>query len=164
MKHEDKWFHNLLQKLVDGKLITSLFADEAKREFHKFVSEVCENKALFWNHDVRSFYMVFTWSIWKIASILSPLPMFWKLFWLYFMVRLMFSMDWEASCWNHEQNKFDCPMFHEYHMLLSDYHCHDMPIAKELVQSVRNTSTACKEAQKQKRRIRKESRKRSKAS
>ena len=46
-------------------------------------------------------------------------------------------------------------MFHEYHMLLSDYHPHDMPIAKELVQSVRKTSTACKEAQKQKRELEK---------
>ena len=31
----EKRFHNFLQKFVDGKLITSLFADEVKREFHK---------------------------------------------------------------------------------------------------------------------------------
>ena len=36
----EKQFHSLLQKLVDGKLITSLFTIEAKREFHKFVSDV----------------------------------------------------------------------------------------------------------------------------
>ena len=47
-------FHNFLQKLVDRKLIPSLFADEAKREFHKFVSAVvCENKVLFCNYDVK---------------------------------------------------------------------------------------------------------------
>ena len=52
-------FHNLLQKLVDGKLITSLFADEAKREFRKFISDVVrENKSFFRDYDVKSFNLM----------------------------------------------------------------------------------------------------------
>ena len=52
----EKRFHSLLQKLVDARLITSLFADEAKSEFHKFINDVvCENKALFCNCDINFF-------------------------------------------------------------------------------------------------------------
>ena len=52
----EKGVHSLLQKLVDGKLITSLFADEAKRELHKFLSDAVPiNKTLFHNYDVKSF-------------------------------------------------------------------------------------------------------------
>ena len=51
----EKRFLNLLQKLVDEKLVTSLFAAEAKREFHKFVSDVFrENRELFRSYNVRS--------------------------------------------------------------------------------------------------------------
>ena len=45
------------------------------------------------------------------------------------------------------------------HMLLNDYHLHDMPIAKELIQSVRNSNTDYKEALKQKRELEKEAEK-----
>ena len=41
--------------------------------------------------------------------------------------------------------------FVEDHMLLNDYHHHDMPIAKELVRSVRNSNAAYKDTLKQKR-------------
>ena len=41
--------------------------------------------------------------------------------------------------------------FVEDHMLLNDYHHHDMPIAKELARSVRNSNTAYKDTLKQKR-------------
>ena len=41
--------------------------------------------------------------------------------------------------------------FVEDHMLLSDYHHHDMLIAKELVRSVRNSNAAYKDTLKQKR-------------
>ena len=59
----EKRFLNLLQKLVDGKLVTSLFAGKAKREFHKFVSDVFrENREVFRSYNVSSlnldgFYM-----------------------------------------------------------------------------------------------------------
>ena len=45
------------------------------------------------------------------------------------------------------------------HMLLNDYHPHDMPIVKELIQSVRNSNTDYKEALKQKRELEKEAEK-----
>ena len=41
--------------------------------------------------------------------------------------------------------------FVEDHMLLNGYHHHDMPIAKELVRSVRNSNAAYKDTLKQKR-------------
>ena len=40
----EKRFPNLRQKLVDGKLITFLSDDEAKREFLRFVSDVVREK------------------------------------------------------------------------------------------------------------------------
>ena len=50
----EKRFLNLLQKLVDRKLITSLFAEEAKKEFHRFASDVVrENKEIFRNYNAR---------------------------------------------------------------------------------------------------------------
>ena len=49
----------IFKNLCSGKLITSLFADEAKREFHNFFSDVvCESKALFCNFDLKSFNLV----------------------------------------------------------------------------------------------------------
>ena len=45
------------------------------------------------------------------------------------------------------------------HMLLSDYHPHDMPIAKELIQSVTYSNAAYKEALKQKRELEKKAEK-----
>ena len=70
----EKRFPNLRQKLVDGKLITFLSDNEAKREFLRFISDVVrENKALFCNCYVKSFnldglYM----ECLKDASIISP--------------------------------------------------------------------------------------------
>ena len=54
----DSWqksFHNLLQKFVNGKLVTSFLVDDANKEFQKFISNVArENKALFRNHYINS--------------------------------------------------------------------------------------------------------------
>ena len=78
----EKRFPNLRQKLVDGKLITFLSDDEAKREFLRFVSDVVrEKKALFCNYYVKSFnrdglYM----ECLKDASIISPPLKFLKFF------------------------------------------------------------------------------------
>ena len=44
-------------------------------------------------------------------------------------------------------------------LLLNDYDLHDMPIAKELIRSVRNSNGACKEALKQKRVLKKKTEK-----
>ena len=90
-----------------------------------------------------------------------------------------FSLNKELSCWK-QRNKFDWPTFHKRshaaskanlivqwfskdHMLLNDYHPHNVSIAKELIRIVRSSNAAYKQALKQKR-IEKESRKRSKAS
>ena len=45
------------------------------------------------------------------------------------------------------------------HMLLNDYHPHDMPIAKVLIQSVGNSNAAYNEALKQKRELEKKAEK-----
>ena len=49
----ERRFHNILQKLVDCKQITSSLADKAKQEFRKFKSNIArENKAIFRNYDI----------------------------------------------------------------------------------------------------------------
>ena len=74
----EKRFHNFLQKLIDGKLIISLFADEAKSEFYKCVSYIVrKNKALFRSYDDKlfnndGFYIEYL----KYSIIVSPSPMF----------------------------------------------------------------------------------------
>ena len=59
----EKWLHNLLQKLVDGRLVTLSLVDNAKKEFQKVICDVFrENKALYRNykissHNLDEFYM-----------------------------------------------------------------------------------------------------------
>ena len=48
LKSSERRFHNLLQKLVDCRQITSSLADKAKQEFKKFKSNIFrKNEAIF---------------------------------------------------------------------------------------------------------------------
>ena len=138
----EKRFHNL-QKLVNGKLITSLFADEAKREFHKFVSDIVrENKALFCNYDVRSFnldgfYMEYLKDSIHYKSFAHVLKIVLTLFHSQVDVYRGVSLNKQLVVENMSETSLTAQRFVKNHMLLNDYP-HDMPIAKELIRSVKN--------------------------
>ena len=137
----EKRFHNLLQKLVDGKLITSIFADEAKREFHKFVINVVrKNKAVFRNYDVKSFnldgfYMDRLKDSIHYKSFARVLKIVLTLFHDQADVDCGFSLNKQLVVENSKTSLIG-QRFINNHMLLNDYHPHDMPIAKELIRSV----------------------------
>ena len=153
----EKRFHNLLQQLVDGKLITSLFADEAKREFQKFVSDVVrESKVLFCNYDIKSFnldgfYMEYLKDSIRYKSFAHVLKIVLTLFHGQVDVDHGFSHNKQLVVESMSETSFIAQWFVKDHVLLNDYHPHDMPIAKELIQSVRNSNAAYKEALKQER-------------
>ena len=153
----EKWFHNILQKLVDGKLITSFFADEAKKEFHKFSSDVVrENKALFRNYDVKAFnldgfYMEYLKYSIHYKSLTHVLKIVLTLFHGQVSVGCGFSLNKQLVVRNMSELSLIAQQFLKDHLLLNDYHTHDMPIAKELIQSVRNSNAAYKVPLKQKR-------------
>ena len=152
----EKRFHNLLQKFVDGKLITSLFADETKSEFHKFASDVVrKNKALFRSYDVKPFnidgcYIEYLKYNIHYKSFAHVLKIFATLFNGQVDVKRGFSLNKQLVVENMSETSFIAQRFIKDDMLLSDYHPHDIPIAKELIQSVRNSNAAFKEASKQK--------------
>ena len=53
LKSSERRFHNLLQKLVDCRQITSSLADKARQEFRKFKSNIFrKNEAIFWNFNI----------------------------------------------------------------------------------------------------------------
>ena len=153
----EKRFHNLLQKLVDGKLIASLFADKAKREFHKFVNDVVhENKVSFCNYHVKSFnldrfykdylkdsidYKSFT-HVFKIVLVLFHGQV---------NVECECSLNRQLVIENMSQTSLIAQQFKKDHMLLINYHPPEMPTAKELIGGVGNSNAASKETLKQKR-------------
>ena len=131
-------FHNFLQELVDGKLIPSLFANEAKREFRKFVSDVvCENKVLFCNNDVRflslnGFYIEYLKYSIHYRSFAHVLKIVLTLFHGHANVEHGFSLK-QLVVENMSETSLTAQQFVKNHMLLNVYHPHEMPIAKELI-------------------------------
>ena len=161
----EKRFYNLLQKLVDGELINSLFADEAKREFHKFVNDVVhENKALFYNYDIKSFsfsgcYIEYLKNSIHYKSFAHLLKIVLTLFLGQAVAECGFSLSKQLVVENMSDTSLITQWFTKDHMLLNDYHPHDMPIAKDLIGSVRNSNAAYKEVLKQKRKLEKKAEK-----
>ena len=64
-----------------------------------------------------------------------------------------FSLNKQLAVENMSKASLTAQRFVKYHVLLNDYHPHDMPIAKEVIRSNsnRNSNAAYKEAMKQKR-------------
>ena len=157
----EKQFHNLLQKLNDGKLNTSLFADK----FHKFVSDfVRKKKVLFCNYDVKSFnlhgfYMEYLKYSIHCKSFAHVLKIVLTLSHGQANAEHGFSHNKQLVVENMSKTSLIVQRFIKDHLLLNDYDLHDMPIAKELIRSGRNSNGACKEALKQKRVLKKKTEK-----
>ena len=153
----EKRFLNLLQKLVDRKLITSLFAEEAKKEFHRFASDVVrENKEIFRNYNARPvnldwFYMEYLKDSIHYKSFAHVLKIAVTLFHGQGNAERGFSLNKQLVVENMSETSLIAQRFVKDHILLNDYHLHDMPIAKEQIRSVRNSNPAYKETLKQKR-------------
>ena len=147
----EKRFHNL-QKIVDGKLIPSLFDGERKREFHKFVSDVVrEREALFCNYNVKSFnfdgfYMEYLKDSIHFKSFVRALKIVLTLFYGQVDFEGGFSLNKQLVVENISKISLIAQRFEKDHMLLHYYRPHNMLIAKELVRSVRNSNPAYKEA------------------
>ena len=153
----EKRFHSLLQKLVDARLITSLFADEAKSEFHKFINDVVrENKALFRNYDIKSFnldgfFMDYLKDSIHYKSFTHVLKIILTLFHGQADVEHGFSLNKQLVVENMSETSLVAQRFVKDHMLVNNYQLHDMSIDKELIRCVKSSNSAYKEVLKQKR-------------
>ena len=145
-------FHNLLQKLVDCKQITSSLADKAKQEFRKFKSNnVRENKAIFRNYDIDKnlldeFYMEFLKDSTRYESFCYVVKIILTMFHGQADVERGFSVNRNLIIENMSDESLTAERFVKDQMKCKEYKPHNMPIPKELLQSVKRSSSSYKKA------------------
>ena len=141
-----------MQKLVDCKQITSSLADKAKREFRKFKSNIVrENKAIFRNYDIDKnrldeFYMEYLKDSTQCESFCYVVKIVFTMFHGQADVERGFSVNKNLIVENMSDESLTAQRFVKDHMKYKEYKPHNMPIPKELFQSVKRSNASYKEA------------------
>ena len=148
----ERRFHTLLQKLVDCKQITSSLADNTKQEFRKSKSNIVrENKAIFRNYGIHKnhldeFYMEYLKDSTQYKSFCYVVKIVLTMLHGQADVECGFNVNKNLIVENMSDESLTAQRLAKDHMKCKEYKPHNMPIPKELLQSMKRSNANYKEA------------------
>ena len=150
-------FHKMLEKLVEYKQVTSHVADEAEKEYKKFLYTVVkENKAFFLEFDkskdrLDEFFMRYLSDTVRFNNFMLIVKMVLTLSHGQADVERGFSLNDKLLVENMQEQSLISQRIVKDHMLPSGYKPHNIPISRDLIKSVDNSCSLYKIALKEKR-------------
>ena len=150
-------FHKMLEKLVEYKQVTSHVADEAEKEYKKFLYTVVkENKAFFLEFDkskgrLDEFFMRYLSGTVRFNNFMLIVKMVLTLSHGQADVEHGFSLNDKLLIENMQEQSLILQRIVKDHMLSSSYNPHNIPISRDLMKIVDNSCPLYKIALKEKR-------------
>ena len=150
-------FHKMLEKPVEYKQVTSHVADEAEKEYQKFLySVVKENKAFFLEFDkskdrLDEFFMRYLSDTVRFNNFMLIVKMVLTLSHGQADVERGFSVNDKLLVENMQEQSLISQRIVKHHMLYSGYKPHNIPISRDLIKIVDNSCSLFKIAFKEKR-------------
>ena len=150
-------FHKMLEKLVEYKQVTSHVADEAEKEYKKFLYTVVkENKAFFLEFDkskdrLDEFFMRYLSDTVRFNNFMLIVKMVLTLSHEQADMERGFSLNDKLLVENMQEQSLISQRIVKDHMLSSGYKPHNIPISRDLIKSMDNSCSLYKIALKEKR-------------